>query len=58
MREAADSFYMVSAGAMERFDFDYLEKQLPDDNSVRFDRLTNQMGVLVITVPGQSQIVI
>lgn len=51
MREATDSFYLVSAGAMERFDFDYLDKNLPDDGSVRFERLTNQMGVLVIAGP-------
>jgi len=51
MREADDSFYLVSAGALQRFDHDYLNKQLPDDGSVRFDQLTNQMGVLVVAGP-------
>ena len=55
MRESAQSFYLVSAGAMQRFDHDYLEKHLPgsDDKygSVRFDQLTNQLGVLVVAGP-------
>lgn len=51
MREAAESFYLVSAGALQRFDHDYLQKQLPDDGSVRFDQLTNQIGVLVVAGP-------
>ncbi len=51
MREAADSFYLVSAGAMQRLDHDYLTKAMPDDGSVRFDSLTNQIGVLVLAGP-------
>ncbi|HER25861.1 MAG TPA: FAD-dependent oxidoreductase [Rhodospirillales bacterium] len=51
MREAPDSFYLVSAGAMQRLDHDYLQKAMPDDNSVRFDQLTNQIGVLVLAGP-------
>ena len=51
MRESAQSFYLVSAGALQRFDHDYLEKRLPEDGSVRFDQLTNQIGVLVIAGP-------
>jgi dimethylglycine dehydrogenase len=51
MRETNDQFYLVSAGALQRFDHDYLQKHLPDDGSVRFDQLTNQMGVLVIAGP-------
>jgi len=51
MREADDSFYLVSAGALQRFDHDYLKKQLPDDGSVRYDQLTNQIGVLVLAGP-------
>jgi len=51
MREAADSFYLVSAGAMQRLDHDYLQKAMPDDGSVRFDQLTNQIGVLVLAGP-------
>jgi len=51
LRNPDNSFYLVSAGAMERFDHDYLKKQLPDDGSVRFDRVTNQIGVLVVAGP-------
>ena len=51
MRESDDSFYLVSAGALQRFDHDYLNKRLPDDGSVRFEQLTNQLGVLVLAGP-------
>jgi dimethylglycine dehydrogenase len=51
MREAPDSFYLVSAGAFMRFDHDYLKKRRPSDGSVRFDDLTNQTGVLVVAGP-------
>jgi dimethylglycine dehydrogenase len=44
-------FYLVSAGALETHDFDALEKLLPDDNSVRLDKLTTQRGVLVLAGP-------
>jgi dimethylglycine dehydrogenase len=51
LRNPDNSFYLVSAGALERFDHDYLKKQLPDDGSVRFDLVTNQIGVLVVAGP-------
>jgi len=51
MREAEDSFYLVSAGAFQRLDHDYLTKRMPTDGSVRFDNLTNQVGVLVVAGP-------
>ncbi len=51
MREGPESFYLVSAGAFERFDHDYLSKNLPADGSVRYERLTNQTGVLVVAGP-------
>jgi len=51
MREANDSFYLVSAGALQRYDHDYLLKKLPVDRTVRFDQLTNQLGVLVVAGP-------
>jgi dimethylglycine dehydrogenase len=56
LRNPDDSFYMVSAGAMERFDHDYLKKKLPDDGSVRFDRITNQIGVLVVAGPKSREL--
>jgi dimethylglycine dehydrogenase len=50
-REAPESFYLVSAGAMERHDFDYLTKLLPGDGSVSLQKITTQMGVLVLAGP-------
>ncbi len=50
-REAPDRFYLVSAGALHRLDHDFVARQLPTDGSVRFDDLTNAMGVLVIAGP-------
>jgi dimethylglycine dehydrogenase len=50
-READDSFYLVSAGALQRLDHDYLRKHMPRDGSVRFTPLTGAMGVLVVAGP-------
>ena len=44
-------FYLVSAGAFERHDHDYLRKAMPRDGSVEFERLTTAMGVLVLAGP-------
>jgi dimethylglycine dehydrogenase len=50
-REAPQRFYMVSAGALERHDYDYLTKALPTDGSVRLEKVTTQYGVLVLAGP-------
>ncbi len=50
LREGPDSFYLVSAGAYQRLDHDWLQKHMPD-GSVRFDNLTDAMGVLVVAGP-------
>ena len=44
-------FYLVSAGAYERHDHDYLKKTMPTDGSVNFERLTTAKGVLVLAGP-------
>jgi dimethylglycine dehydrogenase len=44
-------YYLVSAGAFERHDHDYLRKALPDDGSVQMQQATNQLGVLVLAGP-------
>ena len=44
-------FYLVSAGAYERHDHDYLKKAMPRDGSVAFERLTTSVGVLVLAGP-------
>ena len=45
------SFYLVSAGAMERHDWDYLTKLKPEDGSVDLQKITTQHGVLVMAGP-------
>jgi len=48
---APQRYYLVSAGAYERHDHDYLKKVMPRDGSVNFERLTTAMGVLVLAGP-------
>jgi dimethylglycine dehydrogenase len=48
---APQRYYLVSAGAYERHDHDYLKKAMPRDGSVSFERLTTAMGVLVLAGP-------
>lgn len=50
-REASDSFYLVSAGALQRLDHDYIRRYMPRDGSVQFTPLTGAMGVLVLAGP-------
>ncbi len=50
-RQGPQHFYLVSAGAYERHDHDYLRKALPTDGTVQFERLTTAMGVLVLAGP-------
>ena len=55
-REAAQSFYLVSAGAFQRLDHDFLKRQMPRDGSVRFQNLTGAMGVLVLAGPKSREL--
>jgi len=50
-KRGPQSYYLVSAGAYEKHDHDYLVQALPTDGSVRFERLTTAMGVLVLAGP-------
>ena len=43
MKEAEDSFYLVSAGAFQRLDHDWIQKWMPKDGSVQFENLTNSL---------------
>ena len=56
MRDSEDAFYLVSSGAAERFDGDYLTKNLPDDGSVRIENLTSSHGTLVIAGPNSRAV--
>ena len=55
-REAPDRFYLVSAGAFERHDFDTLAKLVPPDGSVRFEPATTRYGVFVIAGPKSREL--
>jgi dimethylglycine dehydrogenase len=55
-KEGRDSYFLVSAGAYERHDHDYLRKAMPRDGSVEFERLTTAMGVLVLAGPKSRDI--
>ena len=56
LREAEDSFYLVSAGAFQRLDHDWIHKWMPKDGSVIFENLTNNTGVLVIAGPKSREL--
>jgi dimethylglycine dehydrogenase len=55
-RAGPESFYLVSAGALERHDHDYLYKALPADGSVKFHPITTQWGVLVLAGPHSREV--
>ena len=44
-------FYVVSAGAAERFDGDYLQRHLPTDGSVQLRNITTSRGCFVVAGP-------
>jgi len=50
-KEKDDSYYIVSAGAFQRLDHDWINKWMPKDRSVTFENLTNSLGVLVVAGP-------
>jgi dimethylglycine dehydrogenase len=55
-KKGPQSFFLVSAGAYEKHDHDYLRKLMPRDGSVSFERLTTAMGVLVLAGPKSREI--
>ncbi|MDZ7642936.1 MAG: FAD-dependent oxidoreductase [Woeseiaceae bacterium] len=56
LREDDDRFYLVSAGAYQRLDHDWIRKHLPRDGSVTFENLTPAMGVLVVAGPRSREL--
>ncbi|MDC0233061.1 FAD-dependent oxidoreductase [Pelagibacteraceae bacterium] len=50
-KESNESYYLVSAGAYQRLDHDWIKKLMPNDRSVTFENLTNSIGVLVVAGP-------
>ena len=53
---APGRFYLVSAGAYERHDQDYLRKLAPIDGSVRLNSITARLGVIVLAGPKSQKV--
>lgn len=51
-----DRFYVVSAGAAERFDGDYLLKALPSDGRVQLRNITTSRGCFVVAGPRAREV--
>ncbi|MBW2232362.1 MAG: GcvT family protein [Deltaproteobacteria bacterium] len=50
-RLAEDRFYVVSAAATERHDFEWIARHLPEDDSVELENVTNRDAVLTLAGP-------
>ena len=55
-KEAEDSYYLVSAGAWQRLDHDWMKRHMPTDGSVHLQNLTGAMGVLVLAGPKSREL--
>ena len=59
-KKSDEDYYLVSAGAFENHDFDYLSSYLrqlaPDDGSVTLQNITTQWGLLVVAGPGSREV--
>jgi dimethylglycine dehydrogenase len=53
---APGRFYLVSAGAYEAHDHDYLRKLAPTDGTVRLNAITERLGVLVLAGPNARKV--
>ena len=50
-KKSPDSYYLVSSGAAERYDYDMLLRRQPNNGSVTLDNVTTAHGVLVLVGP-------
>ncbi len=55
-RLAEDRFYVVSAAATERHDYDWIQRHLPEDGSVCLENLTSRYGVLTLAGPRAREV--
>ena len=55
-KEKENSFYLVSAGAFQWLDHDWIHKWMPKDGTVNYENLTNSIGVLVLAGPKSRDI--
>ncbi|WP_375595187.1 FAD-dependent oxidoreductase [Algihabitans albus] len=49
-------YYLISSGAANRFDWDYLWKALPSDGSVQLEDVTLRRGVFVLAGPNARKV--
>ena len=54
--ENENSFYLVSAGAFQRLDHDWIRRWMPKDGSIQFENITNSTGVLVLAGPSSREL--
>ena len=55
-KRSENNYYLVFAGAQERHDWDCLTKLQPIDGSVCLQKITSQIGVLVLAGPKSRQV--
>ena len=53
---AEQHYYVVSAGAAERYDGDYLQRHLPTDGSVQLRNITTARGCFVVAGPRSREV--
>ena len=51
-------FYVVSAGAAERYDADYLRRSLPQDASITLTNITTSRGCFVLAGPRSREVLV
>ncbi len=56
LKEKDESYYLVSAGALQRLDHDYIKKYMSQDDDVRYQNLTDEKGVLVLAGPKSREL--
>jgi dimethylglycine dehydrogenase len=56
LRDGPESLYLVGAGALEAYDWDYLTRSLPADRSVQLQKVTTQFGVFVVAGPNARKL--
>jgi len=56
LRDGPESLYLVGAGALESYDWDYLTRSLPADRSVQLQKVTTQYGVFVVAGPNARKV--
>ncbi|MGY0399073.1 MAG: GcvT family protein [Ostreibacterium sp.] len=55
-KKGESDYYLVAAGGQEAHDWDYLLKALPKDGSVQLQKITTQIGVLVLAGPKSKKV--